>query len=43
MAESKLPPWTDSHLPARTLKIEAEGDLWKGLLRPRDTPHGPLA
>jgi hypothetical protein len=25
----------ESHPPARTLKIEAEGDFWKGLTKPK--------
>jgi type I toxin-antitoxin system toxin SymE len=35
MLESKLLRQTEPGLPVRTLKIEAEGDFWKGLTIPK--------
>src|ERR1700683_3798765 len=33
--ESSSPRPIEQHQPARTLKIEAEGDFWKGLTKPK--------
>jgi hypothetical protein len=35
MLESKSLQRTDPHAPVRTLKIEADGDFWKGLIKPK--------
>jgi hypothetical protein len=35
MHESKLLRQTELDPPVRTLKIEAEGDFWKGLTKPK--------
>jgi hypothetical protein len=35
MKPSELPTRLDSHLSDRTLKIEADGDVWKGLVKPK--------
>ncbi len=35
MLESKSLQRTEPHPPVRTLKIEADGDFWKGLTKPK--------
>lgn len=35
MLESKSPEGTEPHPPVRTLQIEADGDFWKGLIKPK--------
>src|SRR6266536_5988989 len=35
MQEGKSLQRTDPHPPVRTLKIEADGDAWKGVLKPK--------
>jgi hypothetical protein len=35
MQDSEPLQRTDSHPPVRTLKIEADGDYWKGLTKPK--------
>jgi hypothetical protein len=35
MQEGKSLQGTDPHPPVRTLKIEADGDAWKGVIKPK--------